>query len=88
MKSSLVFSGEVLKKRLQCGFTQSDMSELLDRSLRWYQEIESGRVTPKFDLACYTCHLLDIDMNKIRDSVPLDYEAIERVKSRKRKQTG
>lgn len=88
MKTNLIFSGELLKKRVQLGFTQSDMAEVLDISLRWYSEIESGRKMPRSELIFEICRLLDIDMNKIRDAVPLNKDAIEQVKNRKRNKAG
>lgn len=82
MSLNLNFSGVVLEKRKSLGYTQVDMSEMLDKSVRWYQQIEGGKVTPKLELASQICQLLDIDMNQIRDAASVDKDAVERVKKR------
>lgn len=84
MTTNLIFSGEVFKRRLQLGFTQAEMAEILDVSPRWYLEIENGRKMPRTELMLQMCRFLGIDMNPIRDVAPLNEKVIEQVKKRKR----
>lgn len=86
MTTNLLFSGEVFKRRLQLGFTQAEMAEILNVTPRWYLELENGRKMPKTKLMLQMCRFLDIDMNPIRDTAPLNEQVIEQVKSRKRKE--
>lgn len=51
-------------KRLEKKLTQEQAAELLNISARWYQNVESGKSKPGFDLICELAQKFNIDFSR------------------------
>ncbi len=51
-------------RRSELKLTQEQAAELLNISARWYQNVESGKSKPGFDLVCELAQKFNIDFSR------------------------
>lgn len=51
-------------RRFELKLTQEQAAELLNISARWYQNVESGKSKPGFDLICELAQKFNIDFSR------------------------
>lgn len=61
------FSKQLYIARLRTGYTQKQIAEKADISVRWYQRIENGYSTPGGELVVKLMIILNIDKECFKD---------------------
>ena len=69
------FSKILKQKRKERGWSHSDLAEAISVSVRWYQNIESGKVMPNGPVMIRLQILLGIDPNDFLDEAGINMEA-------------
>ena len=67
MEFSTLFSADIYHARDKSGFTQAEVAEKVDISLRNYQYIEQGRVIPRGGTLLKLIYLFDLDIDRYRE---------------------
>ena len=67
MKFNTLFSRDLYHARKKFGFTQAEVAERVDTSVRNYQYIEKGENIPRGDTLLKLIYLFDLDINRYRE---------------------
>ena len=67
MKFNTLFSADVFHAIKKSGFTQAEVAEMVDISVRNYQYIEQGRFIPHGDTLLKLIYLFDLDIDRYRE---------------------
>lgn len=63
------FSGDLVRTRQAKGWTQMDVSNLIDLSLREYQNIEGGKCVPGAEIFLKLVFLFELDIERYREGL-------------------
>ena len=69
------FAHALKVKRKERGWSQSDVAEAISVSVRWYQNIESGKALPGGAVMLRLLILLDLDIYDFKDEAAINFEA-------------
>ena len=64
MSLKFILSGDIVKARAECGWTQAHVADLLSISVRGYQKIESGEVVPHTITFIKLVELFGLDVHR------------------------
>lgn len=64
MNELLLFGISLKNARKECLLTQEKTAEIFGISVRWYQILEAGKASPRFDLLCRMVKFFKIDISK------------------------
>ena len=67
MKFKKQLSGDLYHARDNSGFTQAEVAERVDTSVRNYQHIEKGETIPRGDTLLKLIYLFDLDIDRYRE---------------------
>ena len=67
MKFNTSFSKDLYHARKKFGFTQAEVAERVDTSVRNYQYIEKGEIIPHGDTLLKLIYLFDLDIDRYRE---------------------
>ncbi len=71
MKEAISFGKLLYKARTSQNYKQREVATATSISVRWYQEIESGRRLPSGKTAIRVAAFLKLDFNRIREEAGL-----------------
>ena len=74
---------ELFLHRTALGYTQEEVSEMVDISTRWYQELENGRRIPNSCIFIRLLFVLELDIEVFRECSGLNQNAVDRIKHNK-----
>ncbi len=72
MSMEMRFSNELYRCRLDRGFTQREVAEQLNISLRWFQYIEKGQRMPSSKLMLEIFVLFEINGSRLKNPEEID----------------
>lgn len=64
MNELILFGISLKNARKKCFLSQEKTAEIFRISVRWYQMIEAGKASPRFDLLCRMVKFFKIDISK------------------------
>ena len=67
MKFNTLFSKDLYHARKKFGFTQAEVAERVDTSVRNYQYIEKGKTIPHGDTLLKLIYLFELDIDRYRE---------------------
>ena len=71
MKFNTLFSKDLYHARKKFGFTQAEVAERVDTSVRNYQYIEKGKNIPRGDTLLKLIYLFDLDIDRYRETLKM-----------------
>ena len=69
MDINFVIASYLYTIRLEHNLTQEKMAEIIDVSVRWYQNIETGKKFPNFKVVCLLVKSFDLDLRYLLKEV-------------------
>lgn len=71
MSLKLTFSQVIGRERVARGWTQAQVAEMISVSLRWYQQLESGRYLPSATVMLRLLALFELDAAIFKEDLEL-----------------